>query len=81
MAYGKRHKEQVPTFLKKVKDMATLVPGQAYHLRKQLSRDGNTIKDEVHDIVLKEFKEDNLVSEDDTKFSSIEYEIFIRKPL
>jgi hypothetical protein len=81
MAYGKKHKDHVTTFLKRVKDMTTLVVGQEYHLRKQLSRDGNVIKDEVHDIILKEFKEENLISEDDAKFSSTEYEIFIRKPL
>ena len=59
MAYGKKQKENKSFILNRIKDYTTLEVGKEYHLRKMLSRDGNVIKDEVHDVVLKEFKDGN----------------------
>lgn len=79
MAYGKKESAPIKFILQRVKELSTLVPGNPYHLRKKISQVGNVITDEVHDIVLKEVKESNLISEDGSSFSSTEFEIFFRK--
>jgi len=81
MAYGKKQKENKSFILNRIKDYTTLEVGKEYHLRKMLSRDGNVIKDEVHDVVLKEFKDGNFISTDDASFMASDFRIYIRKPL
>ena len=81
MSYHRKREEKTAwSILERVKDHSKLVPGNAYHLRKVLKRDGNTIIDEVHDIVFEKL-EDGFLIEQETgnKFSASEFEIFVRK--
>ena len=78
MSYGHKKKES-SGIIERIKDTATLVPGNHYHLRKMIRQEGNTVWDEVHDIVLKEVKEGFLIEQDtEEQFSSTEFEIFQR---
>ena len=61
MAYGKKESVHTKFILERVRDLSTLIPGNPYHLRKKISQVGNVITDEVHDIVLKEVVESNLI--------------------
>lgn len=79
MAYKRTRESKKLIFLSRVKDLATLVVGSEYNIRKVLSRDGMTVKDEAHDIILKEYKDGKLISNDDKEFLASEYEVFIRK--
>jgi hypothetical protein len=79
MAYGKKESEHTKFILERAKDLSALVPGNPYHLRKKINQVGNVITDEVHDIVLKEVVENNLISEDGSSFLFTEFEIFFRR--
>jgi hypothetical protein len=49
-----------------------------------ISREGNSIKDEAYDIVLKEFKDGFLIEQDtnaEYKVGENEFEIFVRKKI
>ena len=77
----KKNKEVTNPFLKRIKDIKTLIPGTSYHIRKNIEKDGNVWKDEAHDIILKEVSEGFLVEEStNAKFSVTEFEIFLRHP-
>lgn len=79
MGYKKGKEPRKPLFLSRIKDLTTLVVGSEYHVRKVLSREGMTVKDDAHDIILKECKDGKLISNDDKEFLTSEYEVFIRK--
>lgn len=84
MLYGKKKEESGLHLLRRVKDTSTLVPGNSYHIRKMISREGNTIKDEVYDIILKEFKDGVLIEQDtDNQYpvGGNEFEIFVREKI
>lgn len=81
MFHGKKN-DSAPTMLFRIKDIADLKPGQNYHIRKLLDQQGSVVYDEVHDIVLKEVK-DNLLIEDGTEdsYSFAEFRVYIRKKI
>lgn len=80
MSYGRKNTEHANGILERVKDYSKLVPGNEYHLRKMISREGNSVLDETYDIVLKEFKEGFLIAQGvEYQYPVPEFEVFVRK--
>lgn len=81
MSYHSKHTEKQSWLLERIKDYSKLVSGSNYHLRKMIEQKDNVINDEVHDIVLKEFKEGILITQENEEFAVSEFEIFFRKKI
>lgn len=80
MSYKRKNKAEIYPFLSRVKNIADLIIGQKYHLRKLLKKEGSIIVDEAHDLVLKEEKDGYMFDQDsESKFSFAEFEVFLRK--
>lgn len=84
MSYGKKKEDTGLNLLERVKDHSTMAPGTLYHIRKIIKQEGNIITDEVHDVILKEFKDGFFIEQDTDSEYAIgtgEFEIFVRRKI
>jgi len=84
MSYKIKKGKKILCFLERVKDNSLLIPGDSYHIRKLLKKDGSIWLDDSHDFILKEFVDGFFVTEETGEKYLVgenEYEIFIRKGL